>query len=293
MLRVHDPGLSEATLRHLETQQAAIDVHLTHQGRKDEMEHRWGAKHEGDGKVAFDEIHRKLHDMAVGQKYCNYCEHNLILQSTIEHIRPKGTFPNHAFVWRNMLGVCENCNMGFKKAQMWVFWPVGSSEIFNVGYSEPKSDDLAFVDPRSELEDPLNLMELDFEDFQFKPNRVFSQTSREFQKVQKTISILHLFEDDLAATRACAFDDFISRLDDYCKVLSSVSLDELKWAIKVPLIDQGRDLEDEKKRILNHIKRQTLGRNHQTVLREIVRRVDELPEAIRQVIVNSKAAEWI
>jgi hypothetical protein len=292
MLQVRDPGLNEATRLHLEQQQAAINAHATHQARKGEMEMRWNSKKNGEGIAAFEEILGKLRSMAVAEKYCNYCEQNLIMPSTIEHIRPKGSFPHHAFAWKNMMAVCENCNMGFKKAQMWVFWPEGTSTLWNVGYSEPKSEDLVFIDLRSDSEDPMDLMELDFNDFQFKLRASYAIGSREFHRVEKTIKILHLYEDDYASIRAIAYEDFVSRLDDYCNVAAANSFEELRIAIKLPRIDSTRAFEEEKQRILAHIRSNTLARNHQTVLREMIRQSDGLTNEIQQLIITAKVAEW-
>lgn len=290
MLIMIDPGLSEATAAFLATEQAAIDEIDDFSRRKQVGKDRWDRRVETvDGAVAFDEIKATLKEMAIGRKYCNYCEHNIIMKSTLEHIRPKSSFPGYAFRWDNLLYACENCNLGYKKAIMYVFSPSGSTMAHKTGQGEPPTDDLAFIHPR--YENGLDFMELSFVDFQFYATH--PDGSREFVKFEKTREILHLDDPDLVHSREAAFDDFKKCLGEYCKVMNASSHAELIVAVNgVPCIEVDQPLEVQKTNILEAIRASFLKKTHLTVWREMQRRQTELPESLQDLFRQSGAALW-
>ena len=57
----------------------------------------------------YDEIERALFDMA--DNHCSFCDIQPLKASgaTVEHFRPKRTFPLLAYVWANLFYACSNC----------------------------------------------------------------------------------------------------------------------------------------------------------------------------------------
>lgn len=285
MLRVNELALEATSLAFLGANQSTIDAEPTFATRKATANALWKKKEEGEGATAFQEIKEKLKQMAVGGSYCNYCEQDRIMPTTIEHIRPKSTFPAYAFKWANFTAVCENCNMGFKKAQMAVFSPAGSATVKNVGQKEPVSDDLAFIDPRAE--DPMDLMILDLEDFQFYPTIDPLIDPRAKEKVAKTISILHLNEQ-LPKCRKKAFDHYKARLAEYCKVQNANTHQEIVAATHGnPKVELDKPLEEERNRILHGIEQSIREETHQTVWREMIRQPHNLSPELRDLFAQA------
>jgi uncharacterized protein (TIGR02646 family) len=289
MLKMTDPGLSDATISYLNEQQNAIDSILGFSSQKREMETRWANRTDGEGAEAFDEVKRQLKEMAIAKKYCNYCEHNHFMKTTIEHIRPKSIFPAHAFRWDNFLYACENCNMGRKKGKMYVFSPVGSTHSTKTGQSKPQTDDIAFIQPRSES--GLDFMELSFVDFQFYPTH--KKGSREFSKFDNTLKILELDDDDLAHSRWNAFESFKNCLSVYCAAMVATNHNQLRAVVQgYPAVDNEKPFVDEQQNVLNSIKGSIFRQQHLTVWREMQRRVHELSSELQQLFQKSGAEAW-
>ncbi|MFN8393647.1 MAG: hypothetical protein U0176_03135 [Bacteroidia bacterium] len=259
---------------------------------KAEMNQLWDRRNFGEGEAAFAEIEANLKTMSVGGRFCNYCEHNLISSRSIEHIRPKSTFPAYAFRWENMLKVCPQCNMESKIAKMWIFCPEGSNTLEPTTRRQPPTEDICFINPR--IEDAMELMELDFLSFQFFCNRNFAVGSREFLKVEKTIEILNLGSDDLAAQREAAFLDFKNCLAIYCQAMAAQDIQDLRLALGgYPDVHEAQDFLTKKSQILAHLKASFFHKMHQTVWREMQRRYTELSLEVQLLFEKSGASQWL
>jgi len=83
-----------------------------------QLDRKWkGAR---STKTVRDGVVRVLKGMAGPRARCMYCSDSR--GATIEHFRPKSSYPEHAFRWPNFLWICGDCNT-HKNAQ----FPVGAA----------------------------------------------------------------------------------------------------------------------------------------------------------------------
>ncbi|TCZ67500.1 hypothetical protein [Flaviaesturariibacter aridisoli] len=292
MLKIKNKRLDIATLKHLAAKQLLIDSQPTFTERTAKAKSLWGSKTKSkDGKDAFKVIAEKLDLMCVGKRICNYCEQAEAMD--IEHILPKGFFPEKAFIWSNYLLACKNCNTGYKLDKAWVFVPKGSSNVVElIRGDEPASNDSAFIDPRRE--DPMDLMQLDLADFQFYAAAKYPMGSQQFVKVEKTISILQLdTRDNLVRYRRDAFVNFKRSLREYVAVMNSTDYASLIQATYGdPAIDLLLPFDKQKRKILRGIKKSILTSLHITVWREMQRQLASMPIDIQGLFKQSGAIDW-
>lgn len=117
MKRVKRGLLSDQALTHLRSKQAQIDEEAAPKARTKRAQQLWkGKKGSKAGQEAFAEIERILQTMCNGPSngppLCMYCEAAEAL--VIDHVEPKGRFPESTFRWSNYLLSCPICNSHFK-----------------------------------------------------------------------------------------------------------------------------------------------------------------------------------
>jgi uncharacterized protein (TIGR02646 family) len=98
--------LNENTRRHLQRRQAAINAQLV-SGRLEPKTIQQTWKNASKSKN-LKSVRKTLEQMAGGRCRCMYCEDSV--GTDIEHYRPKRTYPEHMFVWENLLLGCSLCN---------------------------------------------------------------------------------------------------------------------------------------------------------------------------------------
>jgi uncharacterized protein (TIGR02646 family) len=294
MLKVANQDLGYSTQLFLQAKQREVDREANFAAQKAKAKTLWDTrKDEPEGELAFAEIRGKLSLISVGDGYCCYCDHNHFMENEIEHIYPKSTFPGRAFLWENFLPACNNCNEGHKKGVMKVFNPAGSAHSVNVGRKQPPTDDIAFIDPRTE--DPMDYLELDLVSFQYFASRNHPLDSRGYLKAEITLKILKLNQDIQPKSRSGAFTDFKNRIGEYARALKAETFDELEKVLDGhPKVNRAAEtFQAEKDRILSGMGKSMLLRNHQTVLREMLRQSDRLPPELQANIQASGIRSWL
>jgi hypothetical protein len=292
MLKVADRNLEPSTLQFLHAMQQKVDREPDFAAQKAKAKTLWGARNdEPGGELAFADIRGKLGQISIGGAYCCYCDHNHFMKNEIEHIYPKATFPGRAFLWENFLPACTNCN----RSKLWVmkvFDPFGSAQEINVGRKKPPTDDIAFIDPRAE--DPMDYLELNFEDSQYYARRNHPPSSRGYLKAEITLAILKLNQGVQPKSRGEAFTDFKNRLGEYVRAMQTATFDELEKALDGhPKVSRTAEtFQTEKDRILTSMREKLLSRNHQTVLREMLRQSDQLSKELQANIQASGIRDW-
>lgn len=160
MLPISSETISENTQNHLTNKQNIINELPTFLDKKNRAGKLWDSKNGSiGGHAAFQEIKTKLETMTVGKVVCNYCEHNEAID--IEHIKPKGFFPQSTFVWENYILACKACNTDNKLDNFAVFLPDGEVHQLNASNRgiEPLSTDITFINPR--IDNPTDYFSLD------------------------------------------------------------------------------------------------------------------------------------
>lgn len=230
--------------------------------------------------------------MCVGVEICNYCEQSEA--SDIEHILPNSLFPNKAFVWDNYLLACKKCNTTHKLDAMYVFNPANSANTVWVDRgTEPPTTDYAFIQPR--LEDPMDWMELHFDDFLFWARSPHAPGTRGFEKVERTLEILELNNrPNLVKYRREAFGNYKRLLREYVDVKGATNHKELENAVNGdPQVIPTAPFADEQHRLLDSIRNSILTGEHFTVWREMIRQRTSLPTRIQQLFQQApEALTW-
>lgn len=299
MLQIPNRPLNNGTPQGTEAEgrlnylQGQVDVKNTFSLKVARAGSLWGNKKKsGIGTRTFDYIKARLIAMCVGVELCNYCEQNEAID--IEHIAPKSLFPQSAFVWENYLLVCKNCNSGYKLDKAYVFDPVGSAvSVLVVRGTVPSTNDLAIIDPR--VEDPMDLMVLDLNDFNFYPRAPHIPGTRGFEKVENTINNILEMNDrgSLIDYRKKAFANYKRALSEYVGVLQASTFAEIDAAtIGDPVLNTAIPFATEQNRVLTHIKDNILTGEHPTVFYEMIRQAAILPQRIQDLITASGAATW-
>ena len=233
--------------------------------------------------------------MCVGVEICVYCENNEA--TDIEHIYPKKLYPEKAFTWENYLLACNKCNSHHKSDKFQIFNPQGSNTIENVTpprgtNAQPANDDALFINQR--IDDPLEFLELDLLNQRFIFTEKAPTGTRGFERAKFTIELLGLnSRGALIAARKDAVRFYIHRLKTYVAAKKSMDFQDLINAVdddEIGSIDQTKVFNQEKKRILQSIKRDILEHSHPTVWKELIRQranlsktnglLNDAPEAI-------------
>lgn len=203
MLRLIDRDLGQAEQAILDQLQAKVNAKPDFAKKAKEVDTLWGTKGGVKGRKAFEQIRLLLESMCVGVKACNYCEGNEA--NDIEHIFPKSFFPEFAFVWKNYLLACKQCNSGYKLDLCYVMDDTGKVYATTRGKA-PKYKKITMVNPR--IEDPRDFFWLNIKVWKFEIHEGLSLADQ--NKAAKTLEILALNERDylLAGRRASAVEYF-------------------------------------------------------------------------------------
>jgi len=294
MIKINTTTIRNGILNHLQKLQGQIDALPTYKAQVKQAKVLWQNKKKTNAqKAAFNRVEKELQKIAIGSNnYCNYCEANV--GTTIEHIYPRGLFPNKTFIWENYLWACKQCNGKHKISQFQIFKNANSSEIINLvkdySFVRPLNQDAVFINPR--VENPLDYLQLDLESglFQHKENNV---NTRAYKRASYTIETLQLnTRKGLVANRQKAYQNYQSLLQQYINIQKSTS-SEVLMAI-FPLSNNAKKAPWEAQKQLASLEFQTtlINQAHPTVWKEMQRQVDSIPtlrELFQQV---PKTLDW-
>lgn len=294
MIKTNPTTIRNGILNHLQKLQGQIDALPTYKAQVKQAKVLWQNKKKTNAqKAAFNRVEKELQKIAIGSNnYCNYCEANV--GTTIEHIYPRGLFPNKTFIWENYLWACKQCNGKHKISQFQIFKNANSSEIINLvkdySFVRPLNQDAVFINPR--VENPLDYLQLDLESglFQHKENNI---NTRAYKRASYTIETLQLnTRKGLVANRQKAYQNYQSLLQQYINIQKSTS-SEVLMAI-FPLSNNAKKAPWEAQKQLASLELQTtlINQAHPTVWKEMQRQVDSIP-ALRELFQQvPKTLDW-
>lgn len=297
MLKIISSTISPDTQTHLNSQQADINGQASYEEQVNRAATLWKGK-EGSipKKAAFVEIKIKLTENAVGEHYCGYCEHNE--HSDIEHIYPKGLYPNKTFVWENYMWACKKCNSGLKLDKFKIFNPLGSSTAQEITpkhknriYLAPVNEDAVLINPR--VDEPLDYLFLDLQSgiLVAHPNLTIS---RDIERADYTLELLKIdTREGLRKARVLARKGFINSLRRYTIAKNATSLPALEECMEeLHPVTFLNSLEFEKTITCLNIQKDITTRNHPTVWKEIQRQHLQIPLLTRLFTQAPEALEW-
>jgi uncharacterized protein (TIGR02646 family) len=251
MLKVVKDDLPAAQQARLAAKQKMIDELPDYAARVKHAGELW------DRKGEFAEIRTALAAQCSGLQRCQYCEDSAA--DEIEHVWPKTFYPEKAFLWRNYLYSCGQCNGTFKRAQWAVIGADGQWHVLGRKKGEipmpPPDGSPAFIDPH--IDDPLEFMALDFETGRFEP--IAEEGTEAYQRAEYTIAVLGLNERDfLTRARRNAYRDYLRDVEDY--LVAKKDGDEEAWC------HLQRAIERNHATVWAEIKRMAMaGRAHQSI----------------------------
>jgi len=296
MLKITSSTISPSTQTHLNHQQADINGKASYEEQVKRAATLWNGK-EGSilKKAAFVDIKAKLTENAVGKHYCGYCEHNL--HSDIEHIYPKGLYPNKAFVWENYMWACKKCNSGLKLDKFKIFNPLGSSNTLDIRpsrnrtYVQPLNEDAVLINPR--VDDPLDYLFLDLRSgvIVTHPNLT---APRDIERAKYTLELLKIdITEGLIGNRISACKGFINSLKRYIIAKNAASFEELEECMEeLQPVTFLNSLEFEKTITCLNIQKDITTRNHPTVWKEMQRQHLQIDKLTRLFTQAPEALLW-
>lgn len=297
MLKIISSTISPKTQTHLNSQQADIDGQASYEQQVKRAAILWDGKEASIAKkAAFLEIKAKLIENAVGKHYCSYCEHNE--HSDIEHIYPKGLYPNKAFVWENYMWACKKCNSGLKLDKFKIFNPIDSSNIQDItpphhprAYTQPPNEAAVLINPRED--DPLDYLFLNLTSGVTELHPDIS-TIRDRSRAEYTLELLKLNKREaLKEARINACKSFIRSLKRYIIAKNATSFEELEECMEELLpVDFTHSLEHEKTITCLNIQKDILARTHPTVWKEIQRQASFFSKLNQLFSQAPEALEW-
>jgi len=297
MLKIISSTISPTTQTHLNNQQADIDGQVSYKEQVKRAATLWNGKEGSISKrAAFLEIKAKLTDNAIGKHYCGYCEHNE--HSDIEHIYPKGLYPNKAFVWENYMWACKKCNSGLKLDKFKIFNSLGSSNIQDITpphnprtYIQPLNEDSVFINPR--VDDPLDFLFLDLKSGVLVTHPSLTVT-RDIERANYTLELLEIdAREGLLEARTVARKRFISSLKRYIIAKNANSFAELEECMEeLQPVEFLNSLEFEKTKTCLSIQKDITTRNHPTVWKEMQRQVLSFSKLNQLFLQAPEALEW-
>ncbi len=279
MIKTNPTTIRKGILNHLQKLQGQIDALPTYKAQVKEAKVLWqNKKKTNPQKAAFNRVEKELQKIAIGDKhYCNYCEANL--GTTIEHIYPRGLFPNKTFVWENFLWTCKQCNGKHKVSQFQIFKNTNSSEIINLvkdySFVRPSNEDAVFINPR--VENPLDYLQLDLENGLFEIKET-NPDARAYKRAFYTIETLQLnARKGLVANRQKAYQNYQHLLQQYIDIQKSTSSEALMAIFSLSNNVKKAPWEEQKK--LASLELQTIFSNqaHPSVWKEMQRQVASIP----------------
>ncbi len=209
MLRLHDPGVDQATSEMLAACQAEVDVAGNYEERVRAAVRLWPSRSK---RSAFRKVRTGLADMCAGAQRCCWCEDSAA--TDVEHIRPKSLYPERTFRWENYLLACAGCNRhkGSRFAVLAGESVVDVSRRPRDPIIPPARGAAVLVDPR--IEDPLDYFDVEIVDtFLFLSREGLGRADK--QRAEYTIDLLDLNREHLRVARKEAYRACRARLVEY------------------------------------------------------------------------------
>jgi hypothetical protein len=272
-------SISLNTQNILRSNQTDIDAQPDFSAKVARAKALWSTKISTHSKeTAFKNVITTLKKAYYGEEgICQYCENNE--GTDIEHIYPKGHFPERAFVFENYLWACSNCNTHYKKDTFSVFNPPGSDiEIVLTPRrgrnplvpSVPPSDDGLIIHTRNDS--PLDFLWLNFATFRFIVPRSKWGNSRDKKRIDWTRKYLGLNRAYLVEVRSKIFDRYCDLLQRYVHIRNLL---EAQLILSIPAlyahIYAGMSPTQIRVALLSKIQAHIQNEKHPTVWAEIKR----------------------
>lgn len=202
MLRLPDAPLNAKPAELLARWQAEVSCHGRFDERLEAATRLWKRQHNS---VTLGRVRRALR--ALANDRCAYCENPD--GDTLDHYRPRSSYPELAFVWLNYVPACERCNNAAKghRFPLWVE-AAGSVCETTAGMAPPEGAPL-LVNPRTE--GALELLELDLRDTFLLLVRD-GLDKYQTQRALTTLDVLRLNRPDVVTARARAYQVYCARL---------------------------------------------------------------------------------
>ncbi|BDS13777.1 HNH endonuclease family protein [Aureispira anguillae] len=278
MIQTNSIPIRKGILNHLKKLQDQIDALPTYKEQVKQAKVLWQNKKKTNAqKAAFNRVEKELQKIAIGtSNCCNYCESNL--GTTIEHIYPRGLYPNKTFVWENFLWTCKTCNGKHKISQFQIFETPLSSNTINLvkdyTFTPPPNADAVFINPRTE--NPLHYLQLDLNSGLFSPTHS-DPASRAYKRAVYTLETLQLnTRKALVIKRKEAYQKYLQLIQDYALIQEATSLDELVCFQSYISIRRNYSLEALKSRLSLSIQKTLIYAPHPTVWKEMQRQATDV-----------------
>ena len=282
MLYLPQLPLKPSLQRHLAKAQAKIDALPTYRDRVYAAKTAWQTKKKKKAqRSAFERIERTLQ---MASPYCHYCE--AVPGTAIEHIYPRGFFPNQTFRWSNYVWSCFTCNTTCKGAQFQLFETADGHThqplLKNYRFEAPHNEDTVFLHPRQD--DPLSYWALDLETGHWVPKA--PKGTRAHARAVYTCAVLRLTERPrLVASRRQAIADYQRLLAHYLLLLAAPTDARIRAQLphKGPRF-QRHPLQAQASLAALALQRRILGQPHPSVWRSLQRQqpalFEQSPEAL-------------
>lgn len=198
MLRLKQASIGSETIAVLARYQAAVDVINDYAARVTEASRAWTSKRSS---ATMRRVRQRLGELSGPLELCHWCD--TPAANEIEHVRPKDLYPNHVFVWANLLLSCGKCNRNKSNR----FGIVSGGAVVDVTRTTtapvrpPKAGLPAIIEPRHD--DPFAYFHLDLDVFVFIAEP--SLSSLAVDRADYTIDLLDLNRDELQAARKTAY----------------------------------------------------------------------------------------
>jgi len=269
--------LSPATLEVLNDLDGQVNGIELFAEKVDRAKSLWRNKKDNEAKwFAFEEIGATLKLGSECEGVCTYCEHNET--ADIEHVKPKGFFPEYCFDWGNYVAACKNCNSGYKLDKCSIIDDVPNLIELTKG-QQPSTQETAFINPR--IENPADFMFLDLLEFRFKAYQEQIIGRRNFLKAKNTLAILKLNErDKLVLARSNAFNYFAETLLRCARIFESDTKEDIRLSLlpNEQRTDFSRDIDEIKYDLLRSQSLHIQKRHHPTVWLEMKRQRKMYPD---------------
>ncbi len=230
MIRIRRRPLPSTTQTDLASYQRLVDDKPDYASQVTAAKVLFKRRNTPDDRV-FAEVRGTLVFMCHGARRCMYCED--APADEVEHFAPKDLFPELAFTWPNYLYSCGICNS--PKSNKWGILPRGGSGVVDVARPRnaavvpPLSGAPALIDPS--LVNPLRFLTMDLRDtfliVPLPPAGTSAHTRAEY-----TIDVLKLNKDFLVASRATAFEAYVSHLARAAQSTASKERKTVRAAIR-------------------------------------------------------------
>ena len=273
MLHLPPLPLKPSLQRYLAQAQAQINALPDYRTQVKAAKTTWQSKKKQKAqRRAFERNERALQEAS---PYCHYCE--AVPGVAIDHIYPRGFFPELTFVWDNYTWSCFTCNTTYKGAQCRLFKTKTSTASFNLvknyRFEHPPHTDALLLNPR--CDDPLDYWTLDLETAHWHIKA--PKGSRAYERAAYTLDLLQLnHRPRLVASRQQAILDYWALLEQYQSLLSEPTPEQIHAQLphKSPRFYQRPLLEQASLAALA-LQRRLLSLPHPSVWRSLQREAPE------------------